>query len=108
MAAGIQAEVSDDCRAIGSVPVGVKSTRVDMAEEDQARPVAKLTRQRAEVDSVHGGAKRVPGEHVHAAADHHGGQVQALEDLQQRRADALLVCWWPATGPRTSELPEVG
>jgi len=107
MAAGVEAEVSDDCRSIGSVPVGVESMRVDLAEEDQARPVAKLVRQRAEVDSIHGGAEPVPGEYVHAAADHHGGQVQAVEDLQQLRADTLRACRPTPAGHRLRERPQV-
>jgi len=39
MAAGVEAQESDDCCAIGSFPVGVKSAWVDMAEENQAWPV---------------------------------------------------------------------
>src|SRR5215472_19020089 len=108
MAAGVEAEVSDDCCAIGSFPVGVKSARVDMAEENQAWPVAKLFGQRVKVDPVQGGAEPVPGEYVHAAADHHGGQVQPVEDLQQRRADALWACGGPAAGPWMRERPKVG
>src|SRR5215469_342267 len=49
MAAGVEAEVSDNCRAIGPFPVGVKGMRVDVAKENQARPVAKLFRQATKV-----------------------------------------------------------
>jgi len=107
MAAGVEAEVSDDCRSIGSVPVGVEGMRVDLAEEDQARPVAKLVRQRAEVDSIHGGAEPVPGEYVHASADHYGGQVQAVEYLQQLRADPLRARQAPSAGHGIRERPKV-
>src|SRR5262249_56846899 len=44
MAAGVEAEGSDDCCGIGSFPVGGKSARVEQAAEDQARPVGRPSR----------------------------------------------------------------